>query len=103
MGIQWNKETSTVTAMTLNTVDSARVVSINPKRLAKKTKVNMKRLIIKSAVGFKTKFSTEVFRHNFIEVHNALMHQQSDTYCVVYKVATRNDTFKINICLLFFC
>ena len=41
MGIQWNKETSTITAMTLNTVDSARVVSINPKRLAKKTKVNM--------------------------------------------------------------
>ena len=64
MGIQWNKETSTITAMTLNTVDSARVVSINPKRLAKKTKVNMnpkysswriKRLIIHLKILIQTK------------------------------------------------
>ena len=41
MGTQWDKNTSTITAMTLNTVDSARVVSINPNRIAKKTTVNM--------------------------------------------------------------
>ena len=41
MGIQWNKNTSTITAMTLPTIDSARVVSIDPKRLAIKAKVNI--------------------------------------------------------------
>ena len=35
MGIQWNGITSTVTAMTLPTVDSARVVSVDPKRYNK--------------------------------------------------------------------
>ena len=33
-GIQWHK-TSTITAMTLPTVDSARVILIDPKRIAK--------------------------------------------------------------------
>ena len=41
MGIQWNNNTSTITAMTLPTVDSARVVSIDPKRVAIKAKVNI--------------------------------------------------------------
>ena len=41
MGIQWNNKTSTITAMTLPTVDSARVVSIDPKRVAIKAKVNI--------------------------------------------------------------
>ncbi len=41
MGIQWDKITSTITAMTLNTVDSARVVSIDPNRIANKTTINM--------------------------------------------------------------
>ena len=40
-GIQWHKRTSTITAMTLPTVDSARVILIDPKRIAKKTKVNI--------------------------------------------------------------
>ena len=38
MGIQWNAITSTITAMTLPTVDSARVVSIDPKRFTQKLK-----------------------------------------------------------------
>ena len=41
MGIQWNDNTSTITAMTLQTVDSARVVSIDPNRVATKAKVNI--------------------------------------------------------------
>ena len=41
MGIQWNAITSTITAMTLPTVDSARVVSIDPKRFTTKAKVNI--------------------------------------------------------------
>ena len=41
MGTQWDKNTSTITALTLNTVDSARVVSISPDRVANKTTVNM--------------------------------------------------------------
>ena len=41
MGIQWNDNTSTITAMTLQTVDSARVVYIDPKRVATKAKVNI--------------------------------------------------------------
>ena len=41
MGIQWNGITSTITAMTLPTVDSARVVSVDPKRAAIKAKVNI--------------------------------------------------------------
>jgi len=41
MGIQWNSKTATVTAMTLPTVDSARVVSIDPIRIATKAQVNI--------------------------------------------------------------
>ena len=41
MGIQWNGITSTITAMTLPTVDSVRVVSVDPKRVAIKAKVNI--------------------------------------------------------------
>ena len=41
IGTQWNNTTSTITAMTLNTVDSARVVSVDPKRVANKTTINI--------------------------------------------------------------
>ena len=39
--VQWNDELSTVTAMTLNTTDSSRVVEVDPSRIAKVSKVNM--------------------------------------------------------------
>ena len=41
MGLQWDEQTSTITAKTLPTVDSSRVVAIDPARVANKTKVNM--------------------------------------------------------------
>ena len=41
MGIQWNSKSSTITAMTLPTVDSSRVVSIDPKRIATRTQMNL--------------------------------------------------------------
>ena len=37
LGLQWNKYTHTITASTLNTVDSARVVAIDPTRVDSKT------------------------------------------------------------------
>lgn len=39
--MDWNKELSTVTAMTLNTVDSSRVVEIDPSRSIEPTKITM--------------------------------------------------------------
>ncbi len=41
IGAQWNEQTSTITAFTLNTVDSARVVEIDPARRTNKTKLNI--------------------------------------------------------------
>ena len=38
---QWNDQLSTITAMTLNTADSSRVVEVNPSRIEKVSKVNM--------------------------------------------------------------
>lgn len=37
IGGKWNNRTSTITAFTLNTVDSSRIVEISPSRIAKKT------------------------------------------------------------------
>ena len=41
LGMDWNKGLSTVTAMTLNTVDSSRVLEIDPSRIATLSKVRM--------------------------------------------------------------
>tara|TARA_Y100001968_G_scaffold2349_1_gene1988 strand:+ start:494 stop:3439 length:2946 start_codon:yes stop_codon:yes gene_type:complete len=41
MGMQWSNKTSTITAMTLPTVDSSRVISIDPKRNAPEILVNI--------------------------------------------------------------
>jgi len=41
LGAQWNRESSTITALTLKTVDSSRVVEIDPARVAMKTELTM--------------------------------------------------------------
>ena len=41
VGTQWNNITSTITALTLSTVDTSRVVEINPERSVIKNKINI--------------------------------------------------------------
>jgi len=40
-GVDWNKNLSTVTAMTLSTVDSSRILEVDPTRSVETSKVNM--------------------------------------------------------------